>query len=666
MFTLFAIPKAFKGHDEIIQRNAFESWRLLGPSIEIMILGDDAGTAEVAAEYGFRHIPFVRRNEHGTPMLDDLFQQAQKHASHNYLCYINSDIIIAGGFLESAEAVIRHFDRFLMVGQRWDLDIRNPFDFSRPDWQSRLRSQCATEGTLHYHSGIDYFFFSPGIYEQMPPLILGRIAWDNWLVVNARRMGAAVIDATEMVFAVHQNHEYKHVKGGRDAAWHGPEAQYNRALTGMKGGNEGYIQNAASWRLLPGAFTPAVRAQKSDPRQVAMSLFPNALEEATSLLEKGKPSQALRKLEPLLPYSDFLEQYHYMMAVVFSHLGQWDEAQQACLKELQRFPNFQPAKDLLKTIEPNLKLESSKKPAQNHVEQPKIFENSSSASVSNAKSSHSEQNSPFLQKKVFSSLVPFIDQHRFYTNQVYLNDSDYTGLRVLEISTLPRTSFSWILKTRETVSLRLPNHDSSHDVLSANNVKLQNGELEQLPFEDSSFDMIAVYDLHPLVKNLKHAISELSRIAKQDGLLLIAAKIDPDMAVTQSQIITQFESQFVVELEEHLEIAPDSINQSLEASEKYYMENKREGIVIAKLRRVDEVWSTMETAPPFRLEGNCVAERFTELSQPSAENINKEKIATNVSREKLENNPDSAIKGIRESIDRQYEMLYNANRTSKK
>ena len=60
MVTLFTLPKAFSGHTAIIQRNAFASWKLLQPEVEIIILGDDDGVAETATEFGFKHIPVVR------------------------------------------------------------------------------------------------------------------------------------------------------------------------------------------------------------------------------------------------------------------------------------------------------------------------------------------------------------------------------------------------------------------------------------------------------------------------------------------------------------------------------------------------------------------------------------------------------------------------------
>ena len=67
MLTLFAIPKQFHGYSGVIQRNAVKSWTLLRPPPEIILFGDEDGTAEAVKEFGIRHIPKVARNEYGTP-----------------------------------------------------------------------------------------------------------------------------------------------------------------------------------------------------------------------------------------------------------------------------------------------------------------------------------------------------------------------------------------------------------------------------------------------------------------------------------------------------------------------------------------------------------------------------------------------------------------------
>ena len=77
MLTLLTTAKAFEGHRGVIQRNALKSWKQLHPEIEIILVGDDAGGAEIANELGFPHEPFVERNKLGAKRLDYIFRRAQ-------------------------------------------------------------------------------------------------------------------------------------------------------------------------------------------------------------------------------------------------------------------------------------------------------------------------------------------------------------------------------------------------------------------------------------------------------------------------------------------------------------------------------------------------------------------------------------------------------------
>jgi len=105
MLTIFATPKPFKGHDGIIQRNAIGSWVRLHPDCEVILFGDETGTAEVAEELGARHVPHVLRSEFGTKRLDYMFACAQEMAKHGRVCYANSDMILLPSFSQAVDKV---------------------------------------------------------------------------------------------------------------------------------------------------------------------------------------------------------------------------------------------------------------------------------------------------------------------------------------------------------------------------------------------------------------------------------------------------------------------------------------------------------------------------------------------------------------------------------
>jgi len=191
--TLVTTGKAFAGHSGMIQRNALASWTRLHADVEVILLGDDAGAAEVARELGLRHEPRVERNRFGSKRLDYMFARAEEMARHEVLCFCNCDIILLPEFCDALERVRGRHERFLMVGRRWDTEIREALDFRDGGWGKRLKGLAHARGVQQPGWSIDYFAFRRGLYAEMPALVIGRIWWDHWLVWKAREEGAAVV-----------------------------------------------------------------------------------------------------------------------------------------------------------------------------------------------------------------------------------------------------------------------------------------------------------------------------------------------------------------------------------------------------------------------------------------------------------------------------------------
>jgi hypothetical protein len=231
MLTIFATPKPFHGHIGVTQWNAIRSWTLLRPQCEIILMGNDDGTTEIAAEFGLRHVTDIARNSFGTPLLSDMFKQAQRLSVRNLFCYVNSDIILMSDFMEAIGRVVDQKTRFLMVGHRWNFDLNKKLEFE-PDWEDKLRIQVQERGTLAGVTSIDFFVFPRDLLGDIPPFAVGRPAWDNWMLYRARAIRAPLIDATPVVMVVHQNHDYSHHPQGKIGLWSGDEALTNNKLAG--------------------------------------------------------------------------------------------------------------------------------------------------------------------------------------------------------------------------------------------------------------------------------------------------------------------------------------------------------------------------------------------------------------------------------------------------
>jgi len=212
VLTFFTCPKAFRGDSDRLQRNAIASWKQV-PGCEILLFGTDEGTREAAEQLGAVHIPELGVSPSGIPLISDLFARAQQLATHDRLCYINSDIILMSDFTRALEQVQSLSSPVVAIGECLDIQVPYYLDGDDANWQRDLTRRALTEGKSRGRSAMDFFIFRRGFYRDIPPFVIGRRWFDNWLVWKARTSGAWVLDLTPSVVAVHQNHDYSHAGG---------------------------------------------------------------------------------------------------------------------------------------------------------------------------------------------------------------------------------------------------------------------------------------------------------------------------------------------------------------------------------------------------------------------------------------------------------------------
>jgi hypothetical protein len=238
---IFSVPRAFEGPTALAQRNAIGSW-LQAPGIEpgaVALLGDEEGVAEVARELGVLHLSGIRSSRSGAPLLDSVLQAVLEplEDADGLLCYVNADIILVGDILAAAKATMT-LGAFLLVARRVDVELHRLVSFA-PGWERELLAMAAAEGASRLGAaGSDLFLFNPGLFRKVPPLAIGRCAWDTWMMTEALRQKAALVDATSCLTLVHQRHGYEHagIQGEGMAALRelsrSPEGRRNLDLAG--------------------------------------------------------------------------------------------------------------------------------------------------------------------------------------------------------------------------------------------------------------------------------------------------------------------------------------------------------------------------------------------------------------------------------------------------
>jgi hypothetical protein len=229
--AIFTAPKPFTdAHISTIQRNAISSWLALGPDVEVLLLGDEPGLDAAAKEFSVAHIQAVARNAQGTPLVSALFAAARAHSHAPILAYVNADILLLPETLPLVARVAAQAADFVLVGQRYDLDITQPLDFA-PGWDAALRTRIEREGRLHPQGGSDYFIFPRSLYARIPDFAIGRAGWDNWMIYEAATQPWLAVDASPSLPVVHQNHDYAHLPEGQ-AHYRVAETEENTRLAG--------------------------------------------------------------------------------------------------------------------------------------------------------------------------------------------------------------------------------------------------------------------------------------------------------------------------------------------------------------------------------------------------------------------------------------------------
>ena len=166
VLTLVSIPKPFVGLVSVIQHNALRSWTAL-PGVEIFLAGDEQGAAEAAAEHGVEHLPGIKTNEHGTPLLDSALAEIEARSSQALRCFINADIILLDDFVPALERAATIGGKFLMIGRTTDLDVIDALALNEYDERADLAERARREGRSRGATAIDYFVFTPKLFDPV-------------------------------------------------------------------------------------------------------------------------------------------------------------------------------------------------------------------------------------------------------------------------------------------------------------------------------------------------------------------------------------------------------------------------------------------------------------------------------------------------------------------
>lgn len=178
----------------------------------------------------FRPLKNTKTNKHGVPILGSMYMEVMRQCPFaKTYTYVNGDIIGTSEFVHTINAVL-HIGEFLMVGRRTNVkwDKKHSVKHMNYSFDSHFE-----KGALFQTDAQDYFTVTKRAidWESIPPFVIGRPAYDNWLVNHIyHNPSVALIDATKTVRMVHQTDEDGNGAHGGRMVKSRADKQYNRIL----------------------------------------------------------------------------------------------------------------------------------------------------------------------------------------------------------------------------------------------------------------------------------------------------------------------------------------------------------------------------------------------------------------------------------------------------
>ncbi|XP_060559478.1 uncharacterized protein LOC132719680 [Ruditapes philippinarum] len=199
---------------------------MLRPFIIPVVFTNETLVAKECARKGFETMHISTAAAGGIPVLKYMYRDAIKKYNSTFYAYSNGDILYTETLIDTLllmkYSTINLHKPVLIVGQRSNVNNVTEFEGSTFGSITRLAEE---RGKLFTFWAEDYFITTRSFpWQEIAEVVIGRRAYDNWLVYYARKSKYNVIDATKTILAVHQttkagNHE-GHGKTNKDFNHH--------------------------------------------------------------------------------------------------------------------------------------------------------------------------------------------------------------------------------------------------------------------------------------------------------------------------------------------------------------------------------------------------------------------------------------------------------------
>ena len=193
------------------------NWMSLRPYVIPVVFTNDTGLEEECRNQGWNVFPIREVAAGGVPVLKHMFMDAMDAYNTTFYAYSNSDILFTKTLIDTLSSLSNSLANeeipVLIVGRRTNVEIGYLNETDGSSWDN-LTSVSKASGNI-FSSNAEDFFITSGVYpwDECANVVIGRPAYDNWLVYNARKRKHIVIDATGTLLAIHQTTSAGNMEG---------------------------------------------------------------------------------------------------------------------------------------------------------------------------------------------------------------------------------------------------------------------------------------------------------------------------------------------------------------------------------------------------------------------------------------------------------------------
>jgi hypothetical protein len=203
--TFISVPRPLSKDDQYRRMKlAISSWLACSPSASVLLFinrteFDPSGRfpTEIDDQFGGERVIYaggIRTDHSGVPYIHEWFLEGIRQTPSRFVCFINSDILLSAKWLSRVKQVYNAIGaekQVVLIGQRIDFELTKAeykrLRFTQKDLLGDIDAMVERSShSDHSPYGIDTFTFAvdplPFDPDLIPPYIMGRYNWDNWLI----------------------------------------------------------------------------------------------------------------------------------------------------------------------------------------------------------------------------------------------------------------------------------------------------------------------------------------------------------------------------------------------------------------------------------------------------------------------------------------------------